>query len=72
MEELINVKYIIGAIVYSVLGLVILSISWIIFDKLTPGNLWHEVVKEKNMALAITVGAMTLAIAQIIAAAIHS
>ncbi len=72
MEDLINVKYLVSAIVYSGLGLLILSISWIVFDKLTPGNLWHEVVEEKNMALAITVGAMTLAIAQIIAAAIHS
>ena len=72
MEVLINVKYIVNALVFSVLGIIILAFSFFVFDKLTPGNLWKEVVEEKNIALAIAVGAMTLAMAQIISSAIHS
>jgi putative membrane protein len=72
MEVLINIKYIVNALVFSVLGIVILIFSFFVFDKMTPGNLWKEVVEEKNIALAITAGAMALAIAQIIASAIHS
>jgi len=59
-------------LVFSILGIVILIFSFFVFDKMTPGNLWKEVVEEKNIALAITAGAMALAIAQIIASAIHS
>jgi uncharacterized membrane protein YjfL (UPF0719 family) len=53
------------------LGLLILVFSFIVFDKLTPGNLWQEIVEKHNIALAIVVGSMTMAIAQIISSAIH-
>ncbi len=71
MEAFINLKFLANAAVFSVVGLVILGISFVVFDKLTPGNLWKEIVEEHNIALAITAGAMVLAIAQIVAAAIH-
>jgi putative membrane protein len=71
MEQIISAKYVVGAIAYSLLGLLILSVSFIVFDKLTPGNLWKEIILEKNLPLAITLGAMMLAIAQIISSAIH-
>ncbi len=71
MEVLINIKYIVNALVFSVFGIIVLVISFFVFDKITPGNLWKEIVEEKNVALAITAGAMALAMAQIIASAIH-
>lgn len=64
-------KYVINALVFSVIGLVVLALSFLVFDRLTPGELWKHIVEEKNVALAITVGAFTLAMAQIIAAAVH-
>ncbi|AUN96900.1 DUF350 domain-containing protein [Bacteriovorax stolpii] len=70
-EQLISSKYIASAIVYSVLGLIILFLSLIAFDKFTPGNLWQEIVEKHNVAMAITVGAITIAVAQIVASAIH-
>lgn len=60
-----------SAVGFSILGLVLLALSFVAFDKLTPGNLWKEIVEEHNVALAIAAGAMTLAMGQIIAAAIH-
>ncbi|MBN8536141.1 MAG: DUF350 domain-containing protein [Deltaproteobacteria bacterium] len=72
LQQLINIKYIVAALVFSAIGIFVLSVSFVLFDKLTPGNLWKEIVEEHNIALAIVTAAMTLAIAQIIAAAIHS
>lgn len=71
MEQVISLKYVAAALVYSMLGLVILWFSFVVFDKLTPGDLWKEIIQEKNLPLAITVGAMTIAVAHIIAAAVH-
>ena len=48
-----------------------LVIAFMVMDKLTPYHLWKEIVQEHNMALAILVGAMSLGICIIIAAAIH-
>lgn len=71
MEVLISAKYVTAAIVYSMLGIVILFVAFIIFDKCTPGNLWKEVVEKQNVALAIVAAAMMLALAHIISSAIH-
>jgi putative membrane protein len=71
MEQLINFKYVVNALVFSCIGIVVLGISFFLFDKMTPGHLWKEIVEEHNIALAIAAGAMTLAMAQIIAASIH-
>jgi putative membrane protein len=71
MEVLVSGKYILAAIIYSVLGILILAVSFVIFDKCTPGELWKEVVIKQNMALAIVAAAMMLAMAHIISSAIH-
>ena len=61
----------INSIVYALLGIVIFISGFIIVDKLTPYDLWKQLVEEKNLALAIVVGATALGICIIIAAAIH-
>lgn len=61
----------VNAIVYALLGIVIFAISFITIDKLTPHDLWREIIEEKNIALAIIVGFMALAMGIIIAAAVH-
>lgn len=65
-------KYILASVVYSVIGISILSISFWIFDKVTPGTLWRELIEEHNTALAIVAGAFMIAMAIIIGSAIHS
>ena len=70
-DQLINMKYVVAALVYSGIGIVVLFIALWLFDLITPGNLWKEIVEEHNIALAITAGAMTIAIAHIISSAIH-
>ena len=46
-------------------------LCFVIVDKLTPYDLWDEIIEKKNVALAIVVGAMCIAIGLIVAAAIH-
>ncbi|MEO7649282.1 MAG: DUF350 domain-containing protein [Bryobacteraceae bacterium] len=60
-----------NAIVYAVLGIVIFVGAFCIVDKLTPYALWKEIVEEKNLALAVMVGAMSIGVCIIIAAAVH-
>lgn len=71
MDQAIVVNHVIAALVFSLLGVVLLSLSFVIFDKLTPGELWKEIVEKQNMSMAIVTGAFTLALGIIIAAAIH-
>lgn len=60
-----------GSILYALIGVGVFWISFIIVDKMTPYRLWEEIIEKKNVALAIVVGAMAIAIGQIVAAAIH-
>ena len=61
----------VNSLVYTVVGVAIFWIAFLIVDKITPYNLWKELVEEKNVALAIVVGSMCLGIAIIVGAAIH-
>jgi uncharacterized membrane protein YjfL (UPF0719 family) len=61
----------VGSIVYSVIGMVLVALFFVIVDKITPYDLWKELVENRNQPLATVVAAFTLAIAIIVAAAIH-
>lgn len=61
----------VNAIAYSALGMVIFAVALLIIDKVTPYNLWKEIIQEHNTALAILLGAMSIGICVIIAAAVH-
>jgi len=65
------VANIVNALVFAFIGVMVFVIAFVIMDKLTPYHLWKEIVQEHNMALAILVGAMSIGICIIIAAAIH-
>jgi uncharacterized membrane protein YjfL (UPF0719 family) len=61
-----------SATVFSTLGIVLLTIAFLLFDILTPQySLWKEIVDKQNTALAIVIGAFTLGLAMIISAAVH-
>ena len=57
-------------IIFSAVGLGILLGGFRVIDACTLGSLSKELVENKNVALAIVVGAMILGLAFIIAAAI--
>lgn len=60
-----------NALIYAIMGILIFILSFAIVDKLTPYHLWKEIVEDKNIALAILVGAISLGMCIIIAAAVH-
>ena len=60
-----------GSILYALIGVVVFWVSFVIIDKLTPYDLWEEIVEKHNVALGIVVGAMSLGICIIVAAAVH-
>lgn len=68
---MINIKYIVASVVYSLLGVVILLVCFIIIEKITPENLLKELIEKQNTAIAIVAAAFILAIAIIISSAIH-
>ena len=60
-----------NALIYSVLGILIFVVAFLMIDKLTPYHLWKEIVEDKNVALAILIGALSIGMCIIIAAAVH-
>jgi putative membrane protein len=54
-----------------VLGILIFALAFVLIDKLTPYHLWKEIVEDKNVALAILIGALSIGMCIIIAAAVH-
>ena len=60
-----------GSILFALVGVIVFWLSFIIIDKLTPYDLWQEIVEKQNLALGVVVAAMCLGISIIVAAAIH-
>lgn len=60
-----------GSMLFALMGVAIFWVCFIIVDRLTPYDLWAEIIEKKNVALAIVVGAMCIAIALIVSAAVH-
>ncbi|MFZ4288832.1 DUF350 domain-containing protein [Variovorax sp. HJSM1_2] len=60
-----------GSILFALIGVLVFWLCFIIFDKITPYDLWLEIVEKQNRALALVVAAMCLGISIIVAAAIH-
>jgi putative membrane protein len=66
-----ELKYVIASVVYSFVGIVILGLCFWIFEKVTPENIWKEIIDNQNVALAIVSAAFMISIAIIISSAIH-
>ncbi len=60
-----------GSIVYALLGVAVFWISFLVVDLVTPYKLWEEIVRKRNLPLAIVVAAMCIAIGLIVASAIR-
>jgi uncharacterized membrane protein YjfL (UPF0719 family) len=71
--ELLGLKIgaIVGSVVFALIGVLIFWLCFVIIDKLTPYDLWGEIIEKQNVALGLVVAAMSLGICMIVAAAIH-
>jgi putative membrane protein len=70
MHDILSLHYLGASLIYSLMGVAIFWISFIIIDKLTPYELWRNIIEERNQALATIVAAMCISIAIIVAASI--
>lgn len=68
---MLNTDVFLASLAYSLMGIVVFIATFIIVDLLTPGKLWQEVIEKQNRAVASMAGAVAIAIAIIVAAAIH-
>lgn len=63
---------IVNSLVFSGIGIVVLVIAFFAIDIPNKNyHLWHQIIEKQNLALAILMGAFAIAIALIIASAIH-
>jgi uncharacterized membrane protein YjfL (UPF0719 family) len=73
-EQLVNTANwgpIVNSIVFSLIGVAIYVIGFVVLDKVTPYHLWREINEKQNVALAILVGSIAIGLALIVSAAIH-
>jgi len=61
----------VGSALFALLGVAVFWLCFVVIDRLTPYKLWEELVGKQNVALAIVVGAMCIAIGLIVSAAVH-
>jgi putative membrane protein len=69
--QLVQASAVFSSVFFALIGVLIFWICFIIIDKLTPYQLWVEIIEKQNMALGMVVAAMCLGISIIVAAAIH-
>jgi len=61
----------VGALVYSAIGLALFGLVWFLIVKLSPFSIRKEIEEDQNTALGIIIGAVILGIALIISSAIR-
>lgn len=68
---MVNLQHVLNSLLFAGIGIVVLVLSFIIIDKLTPYHLWKEIIEKRNVSLAIVVASFMLGLAIIISSAIH-
>lgn len=69
-KEIFDIAAIASAAVYSVLGLLIFGITWMLIVWLTPFSIRKEIEDDQNTSLGIILGAVIIGIALIISSAV--
>jgi putative membrane protein len=69
--DTLSMHPIVNSIIFSVIGIVILLLTYMLIEKLTPENTWKEIVEKNNTGIAIVFAAFIIGISMIISAAIH-
>ena len=69
-KEIIVVSAIASAAIYSVLGLLMFGLFWLLIVWLTPFSIRKEIEDDQNTSLGIILGAVIIGISLIISAAV--
>lgn len=65
------IRPLIASIVYSLVGMGVFSLGFLIISWVCPFSLRKEIEEDQNTALAVVIGSVLLGLGIIIAAAIH-
>jgi uncharacterized membrane protein YjfL (UPF0719 family) len=68
--DLVDVRSVLGALIYSAIGLVLFGIAWFLIVKVSPFSIRKEIEEDQNTALGIIIGAVIIGIAMIISSAV--
>jgi len=66
----INVDAIVNALIFSLLGIVLFALFWVVIVRVSPIPIRKEIEEDQNTALGIILGSVFIGIALIIAAAV--
>ena len=67
----INFGQIAGTIFYSIIGVIIFLLAYVVIEKICPFSVKKEISEDQNVALGIIIGSVIIGLAIIISAAIH-
>jgi uncharacterized membrane protein YjfL (UPF0719 family) len=67
-----HARPLVDSIVYSIVGTVVLGLSFYVIEKVLPFSMRKEIAEDHNVALGIILGAFVIGLSIIIAAAIAS
>jgi putative membrane protein len=67
-----HVRPLVDSIVYSIVGTVVLGLSFYVIEKVLPFSMRKEIAEDHNVSLGIILGAFVIGLSIIIAAAISS
>ncbi|MEZ5668101.1 MAG: DUF350 domain-containing protein [Alphaproteobacteria bacterium] len=68
----IRLAEVIATVFYTLLGLGLFILSYIIIDKITHFSLHEEIAEKKNVAVAILIGSVAISLAILISSVIRS
>jgi putative membrane protein len=69
--DYLNLRSILGSIIYSAIGVVIFLVAYKLMERFLPFNVDKELAEDQNTAVGLVVGSVMIGLAIIIAAAIH-
>jgi len=61
---------VVAAVVFAAIGIGLFLLGFWLFEKITPGTFWKEILEDQNTALAVLMAGIAIALAIIIAAAV--
>ena len=64
-------SYLLNAVAYAAVGLLLFILTFLALDRMMPQTLRKQIIEEKNVALAILIGLMSIGVGLIIASAFH-
>jgi uncharacterized membrane protein YjfL (UPF0719 family) len=67
-----HARPLVDSIVYSIVGTLVLCLTFYVIEKLLPFSMRKEIADDQNVALGIILGAFVIGLSLIIAAAISS